>query len=208
VTATVEDDAMSAPLKIQVILGTTRQNRFGDKAAHYVLGELQKRTDVQAELVDLRDWPLPFFDHPASPMRGKITEPEVVARWTAKVGEADGYVIVTPEYNHGYPAVLKNALDWVYAEWTKKPVGFVGYGNAGGARAIEQLRQVVIELDMVPLREALHIPLEVFLAVMKETAPAPPELFKPLREGIFGDRVGRFLDALTKAAQRMRAERA
>jgi NAD(P)H-dependent FMN reductase len=108
------------------------------------------------------------------------------------VGEADGYVIVSPEYNHGYSAVLKNALDWVYTEWTKKPVGFVGYGSTGGARAIEQLRQVVVELDMVPLREAIHVPLEVYLAVMKETAPAAPELFKPLREGMFGDRVATF----------------
>jgi NAD(P)H-dependent FMN reductase len=199
---------MSAPLNIQVILGSTRQNRFGDKPAHYILGELAKRSDVRAELVDLRDWPLPFFDHPVSPMRAKITEPAIVAQWAAKVGEADGYVMVTPEYNHGYPAVLKNALDWVYPEWTKKPVGFVGYGSTGGARAIEQLRQVVIELDMVPIREALHIPMDVYLAVMKETAPAPPELFQPLREGMFGDRVAKFLDGLVRVAHLMHGGRA
>jgi NAD(P)H-dependent FMN reductase len=199
---------MTTPLNIQVILGSTRQGRFGDKPAHYVLGELQKRADVRAELVDLRDWPLPFFDHPVSPMRAKITEPAAVAKWTAKVGEADGYVMVTPEYNHGYPAVLKNALDWVYAEWTKKPVGFVGYGSTGGARAIEQLRQVVVELDMVPLREAIHVPMDVYLAVMKETAPAATELFKPLREGMFGDRVALFLDKLIKLAGRTRGWRA
>jgi NAD(P)H-dependent FMN reductase len=199
---------MSTPLKIQVILGSTRQSRFGDKPAHYILDELSKRPDVQAELVDLRDWPLPFFDHPVSPIRAKITEPAIVPRWAAKVGEADGFVMVTPEYNHGYSAVLKNALDWVYSEWTKKPVGFVGYGSQGGARAIEQLRQVVIELDMVPVREAVHIPIDFYLAVMKETAPAAPELFKPLREGIFGDRVGQFLDAITRLAHVMRPTRA
>jgi NAD(P)H-dependent FMN reductase len=199
---------MTTPLNIQVILGSTRQGRFGDKPAHYVLGELQKRADVRAELVDLMDWPLPFFDHPVSPMRAKITEPAIVAKWAAKVGEADGYVIVTPEYNHGYPAVLKNALDWVYTEWTKKPVGFVGYGSTGGARAIEQLRQVVIELEMVPIREALHIPIDVYLAVVKETAPAAPELFQPLREGLFGDRVAKFLDALVKHAHGTRVWRA
>ena len=99
-------NTMTTPLNIQVILGSTRQGRFGDKPAHYLLGELQKRADVRAELVDLRDWPLPFFDHPVSPMRAKITEPAIVAKWAAKVGEADGYVIVTPEYNHGYSAVL------------------------------------------------------------------------------------------------------
>jgi NAD(P)H-dependent FMN reductase len=204
----MENDTMSTPLNIQVILCSTRQSRFGDKPAHYVLGELQKRPDVRAELVDLRDWPLPFFDHPVSPMRAKITEPAAVAKWAAKVGEADGYVIVSPEYNHGYSAVLKNALDWVYSEWTKKPVGFVGYGSTGGSRAIEQLRQVVIELDMVPIREALHIPIEVYLAVMKETAPASPELFKPLREGMFGDRVAQFLDKLIKLAHGTRGWRA
>jgi NAD(P)H-dependent FMN reductase len=199
---------MSTPLNVQVILGSTRQNRFGDKPAHYILGELSKRPDVRAELVDLRDWPMPFFDHPVSPMRAKISEPAIIPRWAAKVGEADAYVIVTPEYNHGYPAVLKNALDWVYTEWTKKPVGFVGYGSTGGARAIEQLRQVVIELEMVPIREALHIPIDVYLAVMKETAPAAPELWKPLREGIFGDRVAKFLDALVQHAHGTRGWRA
>lgn len=199
---------MSTPLNIQVILGSTRQNRFGDKPAHYILGELQKRPNVRAELVDLRDWPMPFFDHPVSPMRAKISEPAIIPRWAAKVGEADAYVIVTPEYNHGYPAVLKNALDWVYTEWTKKPVGFVGYGSTGGARAIEQLRQVVIELEMVPIREALHIPIDVYLAVVKETAPAAPELFQPLREGLFGDRVAKFLDALVKHAHGTRVWRA
>jgi NAD(P)H-dependent FMN reductase len=199
---------MSTPLKIQVILGSTRQSRFGDKPAHYILGELAKRPDVQAELVDLRDWPLPFFDHPVSPIRAKITEPPIVPKWAAKVGEADGFVMITPEYNHGYSAVLKNALDWVYTEWTKKPVGFVGYGSLGGARAIEQLRQVVIELDMVPIRQAIHIPIDVYLAVVKETAPASPELFKPLREGIFGDRVGQFLDGITRLAHVMRPTRA
>jgi NAD(P)H-dependent FMN reductase len=198
---------MSTPLKIQVILGSTRQNRFGDKPAHYLLDELGKRADVAPELVDLRDWPLPFFDHPMSPMRTKITEPAIVPKWAAKVGEADGYIIISPEYNHGYSAVLKNALDWVYAEWRKKPVGFVGYGGTGGARAIEQLRQVVIELDMVPIREAIHLPIDVYLSLMKETAPAAPELFKPLREGMFGDRVAQFLDGLTKAAHLMRGAR-
>jgi NAD(P)H-dependent FMN reductase len=199
---------MTTPLKIQVILGSTRQGRFGDKPAHYVLGELEKRPDVQAELIDLRDWPLPFFDHPVSPMRTKITEPPIVPKWAAKVGEADGYVIVTPEYNHGYPGVLKNALDWVYAEWRKKAVGFVGYGSTGGSRAIEQLRQVVIELDMAPVRESIHIPMDVYFAVMKAPAPAPPELWKPLREGMFGDRVGQFLDGIIRLAQVMRTARA
>jgi NAD(P)H-dependent FMN reductase len=94
---------------------------------------------------------------------------ELGKKWAAKIGEAHGCIIVTPEYNHGYTADLKNALDWVFLEWNNKPVGFVSYGSAVGARAVEQLRQVVIELQMVPIRNAIHIPIEVSLAVMKET---------------------------------------
>ena len=149
-------------LKIHVIIGSTRQNRFSDKPAHYILDELNKEIGVQAELIDLRDWPLPFYNESGAPLmlKGNYTN-ELAKKWAAKVGEADGYIMVTPEYNHGYTAVLKNAIDWVYAEWTKKPIGFVGYGNAGGARAIEQLRQVVVELQMYPIKNAIHIPLEV-----------------------------------------------
>lgn len=143
---------MSAPL-VQVVLGSTRQGRFGDRVARWFLEAAGGRDDLQLELVDLRDWPLPFFDGAAPPMSGRYDDLAQRA-WAAQVARADAYVLVTPEYNHGYPAVLKNALDTVYAEWSGKPVGFVGYGGTGGGiRAVEQLRQVVVELDMVPLRE-------------------------------------------------------
>jgi len=183
--------------KIHIIIGSTREGRFGDKLAQYLFNELAKRHDVQAELVDLRDWPLPFFDAPVAPagMAGKYSN-ERAKEWATKVGEGDGYIMVTPEYNHGYPAVLKNALDWVFPEWNLKPVGFAGYGNAGGARAIEQLRQVVIELQMVPIRNAIHIPVELYLAIVGEKTPVNPDLFKPLREGLRGDRVTAFFDEL------------
>jgi NAD(P)H-dependent FMN reductase len=130
---------------------------------------------------------------------------ELGKKWAAKVAEADGYIMVTPEYNHGYSAVLKNALDWVFPEWNGKPVGFVSYGNAGGARAIEQLRQVVIELQMVPIRSAIHRPTEVNLAVRNEKVPVNPELFKPLREGMRGDRVETFFDELINCAKTLKA---
>lgn len=144
--------------KIQVILGSTRQNRFGDKPAQWIVKEISKRPNVTVELLDLRDYPLPFFDEPISPAtsKGVYTLPAARA-WADKIGLADGYIIVTPEYNHGYPAVLKNALDYVYTEWNNKPVGFVGYGVVGGARSVEQLRQVVIELKMVPVRTSVNI---------------------------------------------------
>ena len=132
---------------IQVILGSTRNGRLGDRVAAWFMGHASVRRDLTAELVDLRDWPLPFFDEPTPPIRGGYANPAQRA-WAAKVEAADGYVFVSPEYNHGYTAVLKNALDHLYAEWTYKPAGFVGYGGLGGGiRAVEQLRQVVVELD-------------------------------------------------------------
>jgi NAD(P)H-dependent FMN reductase len=192
--------------RIQVIIGSTRPKRFSEKPARYIFDELSKRQDVVCELVDLRDWPLPFYDEPISPASNKGNYAnELGKKWAAKVGEADGYIIVTPEYNHGYPAVLKNAIDWVFPEWNGKPVGFVGYGNVGGARAIEQLRQVVIELQMVPIRNAIHIPVEVYLAVMKENVPANPELFKALREGMRGDRIETFFNELITLARTLKA---
>lgn len=150
-------------LKIQVIIGSTRQGRFGEQPAHWIF-ELLKKKEVEAELIDLRDWSLPFFDEPVSPsmmhvMKKDYTS-ELAKKWAQKVGEADGYLIVTPEYNHGYPAVLKNALDYVYSEWNNKPVGFLSYGGiSGGTRSVQQLKQVAIELQMVPIRNGVHIPM-------------------------------------------------
>jgi len=131
---------------------------------------------------------------------------EVARKWTDKIAEADGYIIVTAEYNHGYPAVLKNALDYIFKEWNRKAVGFVGYGGAGGARAIEQLRQVAVELQMVPIRNAVHIPIEVYMAVMNEKVPVNPDLFKPLREGRL-DRVEAFLNDLLWTTQALKKAR-
>jgi len=196
-------------MKIQIIIGTTRQNRFSEKAASFIYQEAQKIKDIEFELLDLRDYPLPFFDEAVTPSRFEQTghqyKNETARKWVKKVGEADGYIIVTAEYNHGYPAVLKNALDYTFKEWNKKPVGFVGYGNVGGARAIEQLRQVAVELDMLPIRNAIHIPSPVYLAVMKENAPVNPELFQPLRAPI--DRVGTFFTELIWATKTLKPAR-
>ena len=196
-------------MRIQIIIGTTRQNRFSEKAASYIYREAKKKEGLEVELVDLRDYPLPFYDEPVSPamfemMKHKYTN-EVAKKWTNKIAEADGYIIVTAEYNHGYPAVLKNALDYVFKEWKRKAVGFVAYGNAGGARAVEQLRQVVIELQMVPIRNAIHIPATVYMAVMNEKIPINPELFEPLRERV--DRVEAFFNDLTWTIQALKSAR-
>ncbi len=138
---------------VQIILGSTREGRVGEKVARWFMDHARARTDFTTEFLDLADWPLPFFNAPVPPAFGPSPDPAARA-WGAKIAQADGYILVTPEYNHGYPAVLKNALDHLYHEWNGKPVGFVGYGGPGGGiRAVEQLRQVVVELGMVPLRE-------------------------------------------------------
>lgn len=141
---------MSTPL-IQVILGSTRQGRAGEQVARWFVELAEQRDDIRIELVDLAQYPLPFFDSPMSPKRGLADDPRIQA-WAETIARADGYVIVTPEYNYGYPAVLKNALDHLYSQWNDKPVGFVGYGGvSGGMRAVQQLRQVVVELGLVQM---------------------------------------------------------
>ncbi len=140
-----------------MILGSTREGRFGEKAAAWAIDRLGARDDLVAELVDLRDYPMSFYEQERPPAHGDRDYPPEVSRWANKVDQADGYLVITPEYNHGYPAVLKNAFDVVFPEFNRKPIAFVGYGNSGGARSIEQLRLVSIELEMAPLRHAVHI---------------------------------------------------
>jgi NAD(P)H-dependent FMN reductase len=123
-------------------------------------------------------------------------ENEVVQKWAAKIKEGDAFIIVTPEYNHGYPAVLKNAMDVIYPEWNRKPVGFVAYGSAMGARSVEQLRQVAVELQMAPIRNAIHIPVDIFFAAMMGKGVQGPEMFEPIRKGPMGDPVERFFNDL------------
>lgn len=196
----------NVPISIKIILASIRRNRFGDKPANWIYEELKKKGNVRAELLDLRDYPMPFLDEPIPPaMQKELYSNEIVKKWASKIKESDAFIIVTPEYNHGYPAVLKNALDSIFPEWNNKPVGFVGYGSNGGARCIEQLRQVAIELQMVPIRSALHVPIEVYLAVMNEKVPVNPELFKPMRQGIMGDRVEAFLKELLDMARTLQS---
>jgi NAD(P)H-dependent FMN reductase len=148
--------------RIAVIVGSTRQGRFADKPAQWIAQKLADRPDVDIELLDLRDFPLPYFDDPVSPAwrNGAPIADPILRAWSEAIDRADGFIIVSPEYNHGYTAVLKNAIDHLYAEWNRKPVGFVGYGNASGARAIEQLRQVAVELEMTPIKRSIAIPVE------------------------------------------------
>src|SRR6266446_8415408 len=151
---------------MSVIVGSTRQGRFSEKPARWILQHLQKRDGIEARLLDLRDFPMPFFDQavpPAMPGRAPY-ENEVVKKWTAEIARSDGFIFVNPEYNHGYPAVLKNALDWVYPEWNRKAAAFVSYGSVSGARSVQQLRETAIELQLAPVRSSVHIPVATLFA--------------------------------------------
>jgi NAD(P)H-dependent FMN reductase len=156
-----------AKLKIGIIISSTRAARFGHKPAEWVGDIAARRDDIETEIVDLRDFPMPFFDEVASNAWVPSQNP-VAQRWQKKVAEFDGYIFVTAEYNHSIPAVLKNALDYAYPEWARKPAGFVGYGSVGGARAIEQLRLVLAELQMATIRTGVYIQGADFMAVWKE----------------------------------------
>jgi NAD(P)H-dependent FMN reductase len=176
-------------LKIAIIVGTTRAARFGHKPAQWIFDIAAKRGDIDVELIDLRDFPLPFFDEVASNAWAQ-TQNEVGVRWQRKVAEFDGYVFVTAEYNHGIPAVLKNALDYAYPEWNRKAAAYVGYGAVGGARAVEQLRLISIELQLAPTRTGVHIQGADFMAVMRQGKPfSELEYLKPNADSMLDELV-------------------
>jgi NAD(P)H-dependent FMN reductase len=146
---------MSKP-RIGIVISTTREGRFGDKPAAWVRDIAAARGDLAVEIVDLRDYPMPLFQEAASPAYVPPKD-EAARRWGQKVAELDGFIFVTAEYNRGPPAALKNALDYAYKEFNRKPAAFVGYGGVGGARAVEHLRLICIELQMAPTRSGVHI---------------------------------------------------
>lgn len=159
-------DSVATPVRIGIVIGSIRQQRFAELPANWIADLLRQQPGVEVQVLDLRDYDLPHYDETVSPrMLGEQRyEDPAVQRWTRDVEAQDGFILVGPEYNHGYSAVLKNALDYVYNGWGRKPVAFIGYGNAGGARAIEQLRQVTIELQMAPIGTAIHLPLAPLMA--------------------------------------------
>lgn len=146
---------MSKP-RIAIIVGSIRPNRFADKPAEWIEKIARDRGDMDVEVLDLKEFDLPMFAEEKSPAWGRSSS-EAGRRWQEKVDGFDGYLILAAEYNRGPTAVLKNALDYAYKEWNRKPVAFVGYGGVGGARAVEQLRLNAVELQMAPTRSAVHI---------------------------------------------------
>jgi NAD(P)H-dependent FMN reductase len=164
---------------LDIILGSSRQGRFADQVSGWVSSRVSERTDVSFEVVDLREHPLPFLDQPPPAYTGRSYPNAHSAELGRILDRADGFLILTPEYNHGYPAVLKNAMDHTFVEWNRKPVAFVGWGNVGGARAIEQLRLVAVELELAPLRHAVHI-LPDLMRALHQSGADPQEAFRPL----------------------------
>lgn len=146
---------MSKP-KIAIIVGSTRPVRFADIPTQWIKAQAEARDDLSVEVVDLRDYPMPFFDEVASNAWAP-TQNEVAVKWQKKLAEFDGYIFVVAEYNRSITGVLKNALDQAYVEWAKKPAGIVAYGSVGGTRAAEHLRLIAVELQMVPVRNGVHI---------------------------------------------------
>lgn len=164
-----------------MIIGSTREGRFADVPARWVVAELANIDGIDVDLVDLRDHPLPEYDVPPPARTPRKYSTEVIARFAERIDLADGFIILTPEYNHGYTAALKNAMDHLFVEWTRKPVAFIAWGGVGGARAVEQLRQVAAEFEMAPLRHAVHILPDVMRPVLTAEDRYDLALMQPLK---------------------------
>jgi NAD(P)H-dependent FMN reductase len=158
--------------RLAIVIGSTRPGRVGESVARWVYELARQRKDAEFELIDLQDFDLPLLDEPVPPSQGKYSKPHT-KKWAAKIAEFDGYVFVTPEYNHGINGALKNAIDYLYAEWNNKAAGFVGYGSAGGVRAVEQMRLVMAEVQVATVRN--QVALSLFTDFEKFTTFKPAE---------------------------------
>src|SRR6184192_1022613 len=159
-------------LRIAIILGSTRPGRNGAAVARWVYEIAQQREDAKFELIDIKDFNLPLLDEPVPPSLGQYTKEHTKA-WAAKIDSFDAYVFVTPEYNHGTSGALKNAIDFLYKEWNNKAAGFVSYGGASGARAVEQLRLNVAEVQMATVRNQVLLSMYTDFENFSVFKPAP-----------------------------------
>lgn len=160
---------MSQP-RIGIVVGSTRPGRKSEMVARWALHLASERTDATFELIDLADHPLPLLDEPIPPSAGRYHH-DHTRGWAAVVAGFDGFVFVTPEYNHSISAVLKNSLDYLFAEWNNKAVGFISYGSSGGVRAVEQLRCMAGELMMADVRVAVALPFATEFADFRDFTP-------------------------------------
>jgi NAD(P)H-dependent FMN reductase len=138
-------------IRIGIIIGSTRPGRLGESVGHWVYENASKRKDAEFQLVDIKEYNLPLLDEPVPPSMGNYSK-EHTKRWAAKIAEFDAFIFVTPEYNHSVPGALKNAIDYLYAEWNNKAAGIVSYGSIGGARSAEQLRLILGEVQVATVR--------------------------------------------------------
>jgi NAD(P)H-dependent FMN reductase len=169
ITTTYKEDIM---LRLAVIIGSTRPGRIGEPVGHWVYEIAHKRNDAEFELIDIRDFNLPLLDDAVPPSMGKYSKPHTKA-WAAKIDSFDAFVFVTAEYNHGIPGALKNAIDFLFKEWNNKAAGFVSYGSAGGARAVESLRLVMGEIKVADVRSQVMLSLFTDFENFKDFKPDP-----------------------------------
>jgi NAD(P)H-dependent FMN reductase len=179
-TTELEQESM---IRIAIILGSTRPGRNGEAVARWVLDIAKQRSDAEYELVDIADYNLPHLDEAMPPSMGRYEQPHTKA-WAEKIGSFDGFVFVTPEYNHSTSGALKNAIDFLYSEWNNKAAGFVSYGSVGGTRAVEHLRLVMGELQVADVRAQVALSLYTDFKNFAEFSPAP----------LHTEAVGRVLD--------------
>lgn len=159
-------------INIAIIIGSTRPNRNGEVVAKWVYENTQTRNDATFELVDIKDYNLPLLDEPMPPSMGHYSK-EHTKIWSEKIASFDGYIFVTPDYNRSVPAALKNAIDFLYNEWTNKAAGFVGYSGSGSVRAIENLRIIMSELQIADVRSQVNLSLMTDFKNFREFSPAP-----------------------------------
>ena len=190
--------------KIAIILGSTRPGRNGKQVADWVLAQAAQRQDADVELVDLADYVLPHLDEPMSAMSGQYSN-DHTRRWSEKIAQFDGYIFVTPEYNHSTSGVLKNAIDYLYSEWNNKAAALVGYGGVGGARAIEHLRLVLAELQVATVRQTLTLSLMTDFEDFTTFTPSRQQV--ALLDTLFGQLVA-WAEALEDVRRPRRADAA
>jgi NAD(P)H-dependent FMN reductase len=159
-------------IKVAIIIGSTRPGRNGEAVARWVYDLAQQRSDAEFELVDIKAFNLPLLDEPVPPSQGQYSQSHTKV-WAAKIDPFDAFVFVTPEYNHGISGALKNAIDFLYREWNNKAAGFVGYGSAGGTRAVESLRRVMAELQVADVRAQVALSLFTDFENFSVFKPAP-----------------------------------
>ena len=159
-------------IKVGIIIGSTRPGRNSEAVAKWVYEIAMKRDDAQFELIDIADYKLPLLDEPVPPAMNQYSKDHTKA-WAEKIGSMDAFIFVTPEYNHAPTGALKNAIDYIYAEWNNKAAGFVGFGSAGGVRAVEQLRQIMAELQIADVRAQVSLSLFTDFENFSVFKPAP-----------------------------------